>query len=115
MAGDRIPSLILQLIDELRARGVVITIRGGDWCVRAKGEPEETGYLTDDLKEAFEHGRALAISRTVTPVADDKPTATVAKWRRPTGAKTRRKRWFRAHNHRVRGWAIKKLREEGRG
>ena len=35
MAGEQISSLIMQIIDELRARGVLITNRGGDWCVRS--------------------------------------------------------------------------------
>jgi hypothetical protein len=113
MAGERIPSLILQIIDELRAHGVLITNRGGDWCVRAKGEPEETGYLTDDLEDAFEYGRTLAASRSALPVIN-KPPETGRKSRRPITAKTQRRRWFRAHNRRVRGRAIKSQREEGR-
>ncbi len=113
MAGEHIPSVIMQIMDELRARGVLITNRGGDWCVRAKGESEETAYLTDDLEDAFEHGRALAVSRADAPVLE-KPSAIIRKWRRPVNAKAQRRRWFHAHNHRRWGQAIKKRREEGR-
>ena len=111
MAGEGIPSLIMQIIDELRHRGVLITNRGGGWCVRAKGDPEETGYLTDDFEDAFEHGRALAASRSALPVIN-KPPETGRKARRPISAKTQRRRWFRAHNHRRRGRAIKRQRED---
>jgi hypothetical protein len=33
------------------------------------------------------------------------------KWRRPMTAKTQRRRMIRAHNHRMRGRAIKRLRD----
>jgi len=59
----------MQII-ELRARGVLITNRGGDWCVRAAGEAEGSGYLTDDLQDAFEHGRALATRRRLVGPTD---------------------------------------------
>jgi hypothetical protein len=37
MAGDQISSPIMQIIDELRARGVLITNRGGEWRVNVRG------------------------------------------------------------------------------
>jgi hypothetical protein len=73
MVGDRIPFLIMQIIDELRARGVLITNRGGEWCVNVKGGTEATGYFTDDLQDAFEHGRAIAAERPTVPSASAKP------------------------------------------
>lgn len=73
MAGEQIPSLIMQIIDELRARGVLITNRGGEWCVNVRGGTQTTEYLTDDLQDAFEHGRALATSQTAAPAPLKRP------------------------------------------
>jgi len=70
MAGEHIPSLIMQIMDQLGARGVLITNRGGNWRVRVKREPEETSYLADDLEDAFQHGRALAVSSRGTDVGE---------------------------------------------
>jgi hypothetical protein len=49
MTGERIPSLIMQIIDELRARGVVITAWPGEWCVNYYGGGAATAYVTEDL------------------------------------------------------------------
>lgn len=115
MAGERIPSLILQIMDELRARGVLITNRGGDWCVNLRGGTQATEYLTDDLQDAFEHARALAASQTAAPAPEKKPPDIRRKWRRPISAGAQRRRIIKAHNYRLRARAIKKQREEGRG
>ena len=101
MTGDQIPSLIMQIIDELRARGVLITNRGGDWCVNLQGGTQATEYLTDDLQDAFEHGRAMAASQTGAP-APEKPPEIRRKWRRPMSAKAQRRRMIKAHNYRLR-------------
>jgi hypothetical protein len=71
MAGDRIPSLILQIMEEPRARSVLITNRGGEWCVNVRGGTQATEYLTDDLQDAFEHGHALAASPNDRTGADE--------------------------------------------
>jgi hypothetical protein len=60
MARENIPSLIVQIIDELRVHGILITNRGGEWCVNRRGGTRATEFITDDLQQAFEHGRALA-------------------------------------------------------
>jgi hypothetical protein len=111
MTGDRIPSLIMQIMDELRARGVLITNRGGEWCVNLRGGTEATEYLTDDLQDAFEHGRALVVSRLATPAAE-KPPKIHRKWRKPLGGVAHRRRLIKAHNYRLRARAIKKQRED---
>jgi hypothetical protein len=45
MAGEQIPSLIMQIIDELRARGVLITNRRGEWCVNVRGGTKPRNFL----------------------------------------------------------------------
>ena len=115
MASDRIPSLIIQIIDELRARGVLITNRGGEWRVNVRGGTQATEYLTDDLQDAFEHGRALAASRMAAAEPPEKPPKIVRReWRKPMSAKAQRRRMIRAHNYRMRARAIKKQRGERR-
>ena len=111
MVGEQIPSLIIQIIDELRARGVLITNRGGEWCVRAAGGPPATEYLTDDLQDAFEHGRAMAAGR-IAAVSSEKSSEIVRKQRRPMSSRAQRRRKILAHNHRMRGRALKKQRED---
>ena len=114
MAGDQIPSPIMQIIDELRARGALITNRGGQWCVNVRGGTQATEYLTDDLQEAFDHGRALAADQMPSP-APVQPPGIRRKWRKPMSAKALRRRMIVAHNHRMRARMLKTQREEGRG
>jgi hypothetical protein len=112
MTGEQISSLIMQIIADLRARGVLITNRGGDWCVNLRGGTEATEYLTDDLQDAFEHGRAMAASRLAAPAPEKRPEIICRKWRRPMNAKAQRRRMIKAHNHRLRARAVKKQRED---
>jgi hypothetical protein len=114
MAGDQISSLIMQIIDELRARGVLITNRGGEWGVNVRGGTQVTEYLTDDLQEAFDHGRAMAAEQMTSP-APVQPPAIRRKWRKPMSASAQRRRMIRAHNHRMRARMLDKQREGGRG
>jgi hypothetical protein len=114
MAGERIPSLILQIMDELRARGVLITNRGGEWCVNVRGGTQATEYLTDDLRDAFEHGRAMAAARPAAPTPEKPPEIIRRKWRRPMSVKAQRRRMIKAHNYRLRARAVKKQREDSR-
>ena len=112
MTGDQIPTLIIQIIDELRARGVLITNRGGDWCVNLRRGTQATEYLTDDLQDAFEHARALAASQTAAPAPEKPPEIIRRKWRRPMSAGAQRRRIIKAHNSRLRARVIKKQRED---
>ena len=112
MVGDRIPSLIMQIMDELHARGVRITNRGGEWCVNtAAGGTQATEYLTDDLQDALEHARAMAASGPQAPTSETPPSIR-RKWRRTTSSKVQRRRSILTHNHRMRGRALKKQRED---
>jgi hypothetical protein len=103
MTGDGISSPILQIVDELRARGILITHSAGQWCVNFRGSSDATAYVTDDLQDAFEHGRAMALSGQ--PAASE-PAKHPHK-HRPMSAKAQRRRMIRAHNYRVRGRAFK--------
>jgi hypothetical protein len=113
MTGDQIPSLIMQIIDELRTRGVLITNRRGEWCVNVRGGAQATEYLTDDLQDAFAHGRALAASLPAAPAPEEPPEIIRRKSRRPMSAKAERRRMIKAHNYRLRARAIKKQRGDG--
>jgi hypothetical protein len=111
MVGDQIPSLILQAFDELRARGVVITSLSGEWCVNYRDGNKATEYLTDDLQDALEHGRAMAAACRAPPPEPEKRPPARRKWRRPGSAKAQRRRMIRAHNRRMRGRMLKRQRE----
>ena len=112
MPGTQPPSLFESVAAELRALGLTITIRPGEYCVNFRDRTEATGYFTDELQDALEHGRAMAADRPSAPPAWGKSSLIRRKWRRPMSAKTQRRRRIRAHNHRMRGRAIKRLRDD---
>ena len=113
MAGERIPSLIMTIIDELRARGSLIACRGGEWCVNVRGGTEATAYVTDDLQDAFEHGRIMALT---TAAARETPAvrAPRRKGRRPKTAKAARRAFIKKHNRRRQARALRDQRTDGR-
>jgi hypothetical protein len=108
MVGDRIPSLILQAFDELRARGVVITSLNGEWCVNYRNSNKAMGYFTDDLQDALEHGRGMAAACRASPPEPEKRPPARQKRRRPMSVKAQRRRMIRAHNRRMRGRVLKR-------
>ena len=109
MSGDQIPSLIMQIMDELRAHGILITNRAGEWRVNFRRGTDATAYVTDDLLDAFEHGRAMALAGQPASV---EPAERRRKGRRPMNAKTQRRRMIKAHNYRLRGRALREQRGE---
>jgi hypothetical protein len=111
MTGERIPFLIMQIIDELRAQGISTTSRAGEWCVNYRDGTEATAYITDNLQDAFEHGRAMAVSAATAAVTDTPPLKTRRKWRRPISAKAMRRRFIKQHNMRQHGRALRKKRD----
>jgi hypothetical protein len=111
MTGEQIPSLIMQIIDELRAQDVVITSRPGEWCVNFRYGAEATAYVTDDLQDAFAHGRAMA-AEAVEPPESEAPGRRLRRRRwRPRTAKAARRAQIRKHNRRVRARAVAQQRE----
>jgi hypothetical protein len=109
MTGERIPSLIMQITVELRAQGILITSSAGEWCVNVRGGTEATAYVTDDLQDAFEHGRAMALTAAV---SSETSVQHRRKWHRPMNAKTARRAFIRKHNRRMRARALPKKRDE---
>jgi hypothetical protein len=109
MTGDRIPSLIMQIVDELRAHGILLTCVAGEWRVNFRGGSDATAYVTDDLQDAFDRGRAMMIAGQP-PVAE--PIEHGHSWRRPRTAKASRRAFIRVHNRRRRGRAVRRQREE---
>jgi hypothetical protein len=69
--------------------------------VNLRGGTRAAEYLTDDLQEAFEHGRALAASRDAATAPENRPEIIHRKWRKPTSARAQRRRMIKAHNHRM--------------
>jgi hypothetical protein len=110
MTGDRIPSLFMQIADELRARGVLITCLAGEWRVNFRGGTGATAYVTDDLQDAFDHGRAMALAAVAAPPEAPQPRR---KWRRPMTAKAARRALIKKHNRRRRARALREQRTEG--
>jgi hypothetical protein len=96
---------------QLAALGLTITVRPGEYCVNFRGGGNATAYLTDDLDDALNHGRAVAAAL---PEAASAPRegGRRRKWRRPKSAKAARRAFIRAHNRRMRGRALRQSREE---
>jgi hypothetical protein len=90
-----------------RARGLDYKSRRR--CVNFRGGTDATAYFTDDLQDAFEHGRAMALAGPPAPV---EPAGRRRKWRRPMSAKAQRRRMIKAHNRRMRGRALREQRGE---
>jgi hypothetical protein len=102
MTGDRIPSLIMQIIDELRVRGIMITSRAGEWCVNFRNGAAATAYVTDDLQDAFARGRATA-AEAAEPPEREPPARRLRRRRwRPRTAKAARRAFIRKHNRKMR-------------
>jgi len=108
VAGEAIPSLILQIIDALRAHGIVITSRAGEWRVNYRDGAESTAYITDDLQDAFAHGRAMAVDAAAISPETGQP---IRRRRRrrwpPKTAKAARRAFIRKHNRRRRSRALR--------
>ena len=114
MTGEQIPSLIMQIIDELRARGIVIVSRPGEWCVNFRNGTDATAYVTDDLQDAFERGRAMAAAASTAVPETETPVHYVRRtWRRPKTAKAARRAFTRKHNRRMRGRLMRQQSEDG--
>ena len=108
MAGERIPSLIMQIIDELRDRGIVIKSRPGEWRINFRNGTEATAYVTDDLQDAFAHGRAMAAEAAAVAPERKAPVCPVRRqWRRPKTAKAARRAFIRKHNRKMRRLSLR--------
>ena len=116
MADPKPPSMFETAVAELRACGVQIDSPPGEYRVNYCGGEADTAYFTDDLADAIEHGRAMAVAR-----AGDQAATTPAstqhtpqrKSHRKMTPKAQRRRLIMQHNRRLRARAIKNPREEG--
>jgi hypothetical protein len=100
----------MTIVDELRAQGILITSRAGEWRINFRDGAEATAYVADDLQDAFEHGRAMALAAAVPSEISDQDRR---KWRPPMNAKAARRAFIRKHSRRMRGRALREQRTEG--
>jgi hypothetical protein len=92
---------------ELRALGMTIAARPGEYIVNYRDGKDETARYTDDLDEALELGRELAAAA---PAAAQAHTLTPPRRRRrplKMTPKAVRRRFIRRHNQRMRARAMK--------
>jgi len=115
MIGNESPTLFAAVVAELAACGVQLAARPGEYVVNFRGGTEATAYVTDDLADAIEHGRALAASIVPAnpPAASREPTRGKRR-RRPLRMtpKAVRRRMIKAHNRRLRARVIRQEEKE---
>jgi hypothetical protein len=115
MVGTESPTLFAGAVAELAARGVQLAARPGEYVVNFRGGTQATAYVTDDLADAIEHGRALAASivRADPPAASREPTRGKPR-RRPLRMtpKAVNKRRRLAHLRKMRARAIRQEKKE---
>ena len=90
---------------ELHALGIALTCLPGEYRVNVIGGSDATAMSCDELEEAVAVGRRMAQERPSAPTRE----AVAPRGRRPKRmtAKAIRRRMIRAHNHRMRGRAIR--------
>jgi len=54
------PVLFREAVDQLRRRGVILTLAPGEFIVNFHKGASSTEYRTDDLADALEHGLQLS-------------------------------------------------------
>jgi hypothetical protein len=100
---DSPPTPFAGTVAELAALGVTLRARPGEYEVNFAAGDATTAYVTDDLADAIDHGRALA--RSI-----DRPQQATA---RPARAGRRRRpppRTAKAYNRRLRKQHMRRLR-----
>jgi hypothetical protein len=80
----------------LAARGARLPARPGEYVVNFRDGTPATAYVTDDLADAIEHGRALALSITAAdaPKKREPPLG-------PTGPRSPRRAKIYRHNKKL--------------
>lgn len=96
---------------QLAALGLTIAVRPGEYSVNFRGGSDATAYLTDDLDDALDHGRAVAAALTEA-TSPSSAGGRRRSWRRPMSAKAARRAFIRTHNRRMRGRAISRRKED---
>lgn len=94
---------------ELRAIGITLESRPGEYRVNFRNGKEDTACYTEGLQEALAAGRAMAATAVSDQTGQTVPAAT-RKWRRRPRrmtSKAQRRRMIRKHNRRMRARAIR--------
>jgi hypothetical protein len=105
------PALSLDVIAyEFRKRGVVITSLRGEYSINYLGGRSGTAHTRETLDQAIELAESMA---SETPAAMPAPATFCRRKRRVSKTpKAIIKRRIKAHNKRLRGWALKAQRNE---
>jgi hypothetical protein len=102
------PLTFVTVAAELRALGITLESRPGEYRVNFHSGSESTACYTDDLEGALAAGRELAATTPVDKADQKTPNAT-GKRRRPPRRmtpKAQRRRMIRQHNRRMRALTI---------
>lgn len=91
--------------NELRKLGLVLQQAPGHYRVNYRHGTTATEYQTEDLFDALEQGRAMALNP---PPRPEPPPG-------PTKARSRRRAFMLAHNNRFEARRRKRRAKEGRG
>jgi predicted DNA-binding transcriptional regulator YafY len=98
------------VIAELRALGITIESRPGEYRVNIRNGSERTAIYSDDLHHALEAGHAMAATVADRTVREKIHRAVGESGRPPRRMKPKslRRRMMREHNRRVRARALKR-------
>jgi hypothetical protein len=86
------PTLFANVVAELAAQGVQLSARPGEYVVNVRDGTPATAYITDDLNDAIEHGRAWA--RSLARANPEPPLG-------PTGPRSQRRAMMYRHNKKL--------------
>ena len=94
---------------ELRALGITLESRPGEYRVNFRNGKEDTACYTEDLQEALVTGRAMAAMTASDQPAQTSPGVSGRRRRRPRRMtpKAQRRRMIRQHNRRMRARALR--------
>ena len=98
------PLTFVTVAAELRALGITLESRPGEYRVNFQNGSESTACYTEDLEDALTAGHAMAATAPVDKADQKTPNAT-GKRRRPPRRmtpKAHRRRMIRQHNRRMR-------------
>jgi len=104
------PSRFETVAAELAALGVTIAVRPGEYVLNYRHGKDDTARFADDLDEALELGRELAVARAGAGVqlcTSAHDPAVTPRRRRTMTAKAMRRRFIKRHNRRLRARALR--------
>lgn len=89
----------------LKALGLILSMRPGEYCIRRRGGTD-AGYVTDDLDDALAYGRAAGSELRSAEPQPVKGQRTGPQG--PMNAKAMRRRFIRRHNRRQQRRTLKR-------